>query len=224
MAEKKNAQSLQFATVKPGDQLPDSKVLPPKGKSRFRRLMPILAFLVLLGAAFAGGVYLNYIDLSKVVQDYKLHETPILGKYVPQPKTNFETVPVDQDTQLPLPNSQDGQQQSPNQFQNPLPNTNSLDGNKLPEKVDLEKEIKLRQQEENKKISKMARLYSSMKPEEAVSIMKQLDDDAIIAIFNRMEEEQAAKILALFDAGRAARLSQSMMRVPVKTSADPKLL
>lgn len=217
MAEKKQAQSLQIASVKPG-QVTEPKTVPPK-RSLFRKLIPVFAFLVLLGLAFAGGVYLNYIDLSKMAQ-----QIPVLGKYVPQPKTNFETVPLEQDSQMPLPNSQEAQLQSPNQPPNPMPGESSPEGKKTLDKVDLEKEIKLHQQEENKKISKMARLYASMKPEEAVPIMKQLDDDAIIAVLNRMEEEQAAKILALFDAGRAARLSQSMMRVPVKTSVDPKLL
>lgn len=220
MAEKKKAQSLQLAAVKP-EQMSDPKIVPPK-RSLFRKVMPAFIFLVLLGMAFAGGVYLNYIDLSKAAQ--QMQQIPIFGKYVPQPKTNFETVPVDQDAQLPLPNSQETQQQSPNQLQNPSSGESSPEGKKPSATVDLEKEIKLRQQEENKKISKMARLYANMKPEEAASIMKQLDDDAIIAVLNRMEEEQAAKIFALFDAGRAARLSQSMMRVPVKTSIDPKLL
>lgn len=63
-----------------------------------------------------------------------------------------------------------------------------------------------------KNISKLARLYSAMKPEEAVAIMKLLDEQTIIKILSKMEEDQAAKILANFNADLAARITQKMIK------------
>jgi hypothetical protein len=62
--------------------------------------------------------------------------------------------------------------------------------------------------EEDKKISRVARLYSNMKPEEAAPIMKELDDDLVVTILKKMEDEQAAKILTAMEPQRAAKLTR----------------
>ena len=72
--------------------------------------------------------------------------------------------------------------------------------------------LKKQQQEENKRIGRLARLYGGMKPDEAVGILNRLDDAEVLAIMGKMEEDQVSKILPLFDSSRAARLTQSMMR------------
>ncbi len=75
--------------------------------------------------------------------------------------------------------------------------------------------VKLKGKTDNvntKTIAKLSRLYSSMKPEEAVAIMKHLDDQTIILILSKMEEDQAAKILASFNTDQAARLTQKMIK------------
>jgi hypothetical protein len=211
MAEQKKPPIAQ----QPVQAAQSKKTLPvkPAKRSIFLRLLLILFILVmLLGVGLAAGVYLNLIDLQQIAQTYKLYDYPVLSKYFSKPVTNFETVEIEQDE----PTSQQPQQEQPpavTPIQPPAPSPN-----KEAETVDLEKQIKLRQQEELKKITKLARLYSNMKPEEAVPIMNQLDDEIVIAIFSRMEEEQAAKILALMDAKRAARISQEMIKVkPVST-------
>ncbi|MEM5771059.1 MAG: magnesium transporter MgtE, partial [Bacillota bacterium] len=57
-------------------------------------------------------------------------------------------------------------------------------------------------------ISRLARLYGNMKPEEAAPIMKELDDDLVVTLLRKMEDEQAAKILSAMEAQRAARLTR----------------
>ena len=54
-----------------------------------------------------------------------------------------------------------------------------------------------------------------MKPEEAVPILTQLDDSTVVAVLNKMEEDQAAKILAQFDPAKAAQISQAMLAAAV---------
>ncbi len=84
-------------------------------------------------------------------------------------------------------------------------------------KAEIEKQMKAKQAEERKRISKLARLYNEMKPQEAADVMDSLDDDMAIAILQRMDESQAAKILAKFDPDKSARLTKIMyIGVPAK--------
>lgn len=62
--------------------------------------------------------------------------------------------------------------------------------------------------EADKNISRLARLYGNMKPEEAAPIMKELDDDLVVTLLRKMEDEQAAKILSAMEPQRAARLTR----------------
>lgn len=60
----------------------------------------------------------------------------------------------------------------------------------------------------------LAQYYREMKPEAAVKIMNNLDDNTIVAILPYLEKEQAAKILALMDSVRAASITQILLGNP----------
>lgn len=184
-----------------------SKLPPAKPQKKNRTLTALLIFFLImgiLGAGFAAGVFLNVIDMQKLGQTYKLYDYPIVGKYFTKPLTNFEIIPIEEQ-----PSKEQATTNTP--VANPV-TPSSVTETKIVDKVDLEREIKAKQLEEQKRISKLARLYGAMKPDEAVTIMNQLDDEMVLAIFSRMEEEQVAKILALLDAKRAARLTQEMIK------------
>jgi flagellar motility protein MotE (MotC chaperone) len=51
-----------------------------------------------------------------------------------------------------------------------------------------------------------------MKPEEAVAILNNLDNPTIITVLQKMDEGQAAKILALMNPQRAAVLSKTLLQ------------
>lgn len=189
---------------------------PPKPKGKFSLLKVIvilLALLVIGGAGFAAGVYLNVIDVNKLAANWKLHQYPVIGQYFPAPpQTNFETVdlteadleqPVEAVQQVPSTPVQTNQVTKPEVMAQPeVPLTSE----------ELQKLEKMKQQEEAKRIGKLSRLYGTMKPEEAVPILNQLADQEILAIFSKMEEEQVAKLLAGMDSNRAARLTQAMLK------------
>lgn len=200
-------------TTRPASKAPQTQARPaakappakPQKKNRTLSTLLILFLLIsILGAGFATGVFLNIIDIQKLGQTYKLYDYPLIGKYFTKPQVNFETIPLDEQAPQALPATD----ASAPVLTAPPPAAEKKEA----EKVDLEREIKIKQQEEQKRISKLARLYGAMKPDEAVAIMNQLDDDMVLAIFSRMEEEQVAKILALLDAKRAARLTQEMLK------------
>lgn len=68
--------------------------------------------------------------------------------------------------------------------------------------------------EEAKNISRLARLYGNMKPEEAAPIMRELDDDLVVNLLKKMEDEQAAKILAVMEPQRAAKVTKLLAGKP----------
>lgn len=187
----------------------------------------IFLILILAAVGFAAGVYLKIIDLPTLSQRWKLHSIPFLGQHLPAAATNFETTdggsgPADSPSSaaetpaasvaskpvLPEPTkeltktvAEKGADAQPTTI-------------KTIDPKELERQMKQRKQEEAKRIGKLARLYGGMKPEEAVAIMSQLDDDTVIAIFAKMDEEQVSRILALFEARRAARLTNVIFRGP----------
>ena len=68
-------------------------------------------------------------------------------------------------------------------------------------------------------LSKTARIYSGMKPEEAVQILDNVEDDTVVELLRKMDEQQAAKILALMDSSRAAVLSRKLLLAKGKPMA-----
>lgn len=178
----------------------------PKGapKSGGMRVLWILVALVVVAVigvgGFAAGVYFKWIDIAGVSAKYGLHRYPLVGRYLPQPQTNFEPVEASAPQPVtPAPSTVQPVQQTPPPA--PLP----------PDPAELEKQQKAKV-EEGKRISRLARLYGAMKPEEAVTIINQLDDETAISIFSRMEDEQVAKIMAAMDAKRSARITQTMFK------------
>lgn len=182
-------------------------------KSRFNGIFKVLSILValciLIAIGFVAGVYLKVIDIEKLTQDANLSQYPVVAHFFP--KTNFEPVELEEDvaTNQPIVPGDPKQAQLPATSLFPTP---QLPGSTIITKEELEKQDKIKRQEEAKRISKLARLYGGMKPEAAVAIMKELDDPTVISILGKMEEEQVSKILALFDSTRAARISQDMLR------------
>ena len=55
---------------------------------------------------------------------------------------------------------------------------------------------------------KLAKIYASMRPEDAASILAKLPDDVIIEIVSLMRERSAAKVLSKLDPSTAARISK----------------
>lgn len=194
---------------KPNKNVANPKQQPPSGSGLGLKVLAMLVtLLILVTIGFAAGVYFQFIDVAKLARDMKLDQYPVIGSYLP--KTNFEPVDLAED------DTSAGQEApvQPEQSQKPasafpVPQVITPD---LITPEDLEKQDKLRQQEENKRIGRLARLYGSMKPDEATTIMQELDDATVVAIFSKMEEEQVAKILARFDSKRAASLTQDMLR------------
>ncbi|MBP2640105.1 MAG: hypothetical protein H6Q66_1056 [Firmicutes bacterium] len=166
----------------------------------------LMIFLMILG--IGAGVFYGLGKTPELVAKYKLYDYPLVGQFFPRPKTNFDTIEIIPD------NTKDAAPLIMPSVTAALPNTQTepLKTPILPQDAELAKQQKALQIESAKRISKLARLYGSMKPEEAVPILSKLDDEIILSILGKMEEEQVAKLLPLFDAQKAASLTQMMLK------------
>lgn len=189
--------------------------------SIFLRIFKIVAIafviLALIIGGFFLGVYLRVFDVSQINQKLELYKYPIIGQYFEKPLDAKEEGKGDDKSDKPgkpiiIPDPKAKQQ---GQVEDPLKLTETEknpDGSKpiVLDKAEIDKQLKIRQAEEKKRVSKLARLYGSMKPEKAMPILDALDDDMAIAILSKMEEDQVSKILPLFDTSKSARLTRIM--------------
>lgn len=189
--------------------------------SIFLRIFKIVAIafviLALIIGGFFLGVYLRVFDVSQINQKLELYKYPIIGQYFEKPLDAKEQDKGDDESDRPgkpiiIPDPKAKQQ---GQVEDPLKLTEAEknpDASKpiVLDKAEIDKQLKIRQAEEKKRVSKLARLYGSMKPEKAMPILDTLDDDMAIAILSKMEEDQVSKILPLFDTSKSARLTRIM--------------
>ena len=182
----------------------EPKMVKEKSGSKLKIILIMMILLIIAVAGFAVGIYLKIIDMQGLADKWNLNEKPVIGQYFSPPKTNFETVELEQQSSIVAPTKP---AVAPIvQPETMLPAVRKIDD------VEFQKQLKIKQLEETKRISKVARLYGAMKPAESVVILNSLDDETVLLILNKMEDEPVAKIMALFDARRAAALSQSMLR------------
>lgn len=189
----------------------DRKAAPP-AKKRSRGLLKFAAALAILlmlaGSAVAAGIYFKLIDVAGLAQKYKLNEYPVVGKYFPQPRTNFATVDLPPETgaakDTPPPQTEAQAAPASTPVPAPLPPAATAE--------DIKANLDKAKKEEAKRISRLARLYGEMKPDEAVPILNKLDDATVVAILSKMEDSQVAGIMAQFTPDRAARLTQDMLK------------
>ena len=163
-----------------------------KGKKIVKLLLMLFLLLVLIIGGFALGIYLRIFDTQEANEKLGLYNLPIVGQYFVKPaptKDEMEHTPVE----------------------DAKPEKGKKESKKVTiSKKEIEKQMKERDAQEKKRVSKLARLYNEMKPKDAAEAMDSLDDDLCIAILQRMEEGNAAKILSEFEPSKTARLTQIM--------------
>jgi len=211
------------AVVEEFDEVEEDEDEEEEKSSIFLRILKIGAIVVLILAFIIGGfflgVYLRVFDVSQINDKLELYKYPFIGQYFEKPLVANEESKGSGDPEKPgepivIPDPK-AQTQGQDKTDNPLKLTEEekkADASKpiVLDKEEIEKQLKIRQAEEKKRVSKLARLYGSMKPDKAMPILDALDDDMAIAILSKMEEDQVSKILPLFDTSKSARLTRIM--------------
>ncbi len=176
-----------------------------KGKKILKLIIMLILLVVLIVGGFALGIYLRLFDTQAANEKLGLYNLPIIGQYFVKPaptQDEMENMPVENDK----PDDKD-----------------KKDTKKVTiSKKEIEQQMKEREAAEKKRVSKLARLYNEMKPRDAAEAMDSLDDDLVIAILQRMDEGNAAKVLSEFQPAKTARLTQLMYEGTKKkvTTAD----
>ena len=171
-------------------------------------LFILILLLVLIAGGFALGVYLRLFDTQALNEQYGLHELPVVGEYFVPPAGEQHNAA---ETASSPPASAG------------TPASAAAAPKKAPENVkitkeEIEKQQKEREAAEKKRVTKLARLYNDMKAADAAKVMESLDIDLCIAILQRMDEGNAAKVMAAFEPERAAQITQIIYEgVPQRT-------
>jgi flagellar motility protein MotE (MotC chaperone) len=78
----------------------------------------------------------------------------------------------------------------------------------------VETHVKQMEGERGQMLDQLARVYETMKPNEAAEILSGIDVDTSTDIIRRMKERNAAGVMASLEPRAAARISQRMLRRP----------
>ena len=175
-------------------------VAPSRRKELLKRAGMGLLLVALVIGGFFLGIYLKILDGDEMNKKLGLYDMPIIGQYFVRPTPEDGSTVPDSAAEKAKQEQAQAKKAADDKKSKPVKLT----------KEEIEKLTQQRQAEEKKRVSKLARLYNEMKPEEAAKIMENMESDIVIAIFQRMDESQVSQIMANFDAGKAASISKLM--------------
>lgn len=178
----------------------ETGAVPSRRKIILKRVGIALLLIVLVIGGFFLGIYLKILDGDEMNKKLGLYDMPIIGQYFVRPTPEGESSVPDSAADKAKKEQDKAKKAAEDKKSKPIKLT----------KEEVEKLTQQRQAEEKKRVSKLARLYNEMKPEDAAKIMENMDSDIVIAIFQRMDESQVSQIMASFDAGKAASISKLM--------------
>ena len=178
----------------------ENGVAPSRRKVLLKRAGMGLLLVVLVIGGFFLGIYLQILDGDEMNKKLGLYDMPIIGQYFVRPTPEDGSTVPDSAAEKAKQEQAQAKKAADDKKSKPVKLT----------KEKIEKLTQQRQAEEKKRVSKLARLYNEMKPEDAAKIMENMESDIVITIFQRMDESQVSQIMANFDAGKAASISKLM--------------
>lgn len=189
-------------------------------KKRILQWLGCIVFLLgVVAAGFFAGIYLRIFDVHDINEKIDLYAIPFIGENFVKPVQKMideklaekppEKPPEGEPTE-PEAKPENGKKDETKPEQpKPIPPQEQSKPIVLT-KEEIERQQKEEEAAEKKRVSKLARLYNEMKPEAAADIMAGLDDDIAIAVLQKMDEAQAAKVLAALNPTQSARFTRSI--------------
>ncbi len=181
----------------------------------------IIFFLALLGvSAFAASIYFGVLDDEKVAwvnEKVGLYKLPFIGA-----GEDFEYFAVPEGIEWPPPPEPEPEPEpaenpvvAENKPPAPAPEPPKKEEDKKSKDVkvsqkEIEEQMKAREAAEKKRISKLARIYDNMKPEEAAKALSDVSLDTVVLILQKMDESNAGQVIAKMEPATAARVTQMM--------------
>lgn len=186
-----------------------------KVKKILKTIINILIGLILLTALIIGGFVaavkfdvLGTEDVAMLNEELGLYRLPFVGngRYFevpegvewppsPEPEPEPEPAPAIKE-EPPKEETKPAKEEKPKEV-------------KIDKKAIDEQRAK-REAEEKKRVARLARIYESMKPEQAANALINVDWDTTVLIFQRMSEDSVAQILAKMEPEAAAQLTEML--------------
>ena len=212
------AEAAEAAAVETAEEaLPKKRGILQRILSILKKLALIFLFVCLMCGGFFFGVRLRIIDMDEMNRELELYKYPVIGEYFEEPEP-IEEPPAEESVPDEKPGAKRPAKES---VQTESNKTATASKSVVVDKDEIEKQLKLRQAEEKKRVAKLARLYEQMKPDRAAEILQELDDSVVIAVLQRMDETQVTKILSAFETARSAQITRKIYNGPPPVQQVP---
>ena len=181
-------------------------------------LIGLVLLTVLVVGAFAAAIKFEVLDTEDVAmlnEELGLYRLPFVG--------NGRYFEVPEGVEWPPPPEPEPEPEPPKEEPKPEEKVESPKEEPKEEKKKDEKpkEVKVdkkaideqkakREAEEKKRVTRLARIYENMKPEQAANALVNVDWDTTVLIFQRMNEDSVAQILAKMEPEAAAQLTEML--------------
>ena len=186
-----------------------------KVKKILKTIRNILIGLILLTALVIGGFVaavkfdvLGTEDIAMLNEELGLYRLPFVGngRYFEVPE-GVEWPPPPEPEPEPAPEpavKEEPPKEEPKPAKEEKPKEVKID------KKAIDEQRAKREAEEKKRVARLARIYESMKPEQAANALINVDWDTTVLIFQRMSEDSVAQILAKMEPEAAAQLTEML--------------
>lgn len=176
-------------------------------------LIGLIVLLILIVAGFAAAIKFNVIgteDVAMLNEELGLYRLPFVGngRYFEVPEGVEWPPPPPPPEPEPKPEPVKPAETQPTEPEKPKPAEKPKEV-KVDRKA-IEEQRAKREAEEKKRVTRLARIYESMKPEEAANALINVDWDTTVLIFQRMSEDSVAQILAKMEPEAAAQLTEML--------------
>ena len=181
-------------------------------------IIGLVVLMLLVVGAFVAAVKFDVLDTEDIAslnEELGLYRLPFVGngRYFEVPE-GVEWPPPPEPEPEPEPKPEVVAQEQPS-AEKPKPEEKPKPKEEKPKEVKVdrkavEEQRAKREAEEKKRVTRLARIYENMKPQEAADALVNVDWDTTVLIFQRMNEDSVAQILAKMEPEAAAQLTEML--------------
>ena len=170
-------------------------------------LIGLIVLVILIVGGFAAAIKYGVISTENVAmlnEELGLYRLPIVG--------NGKYFEVPEGVEWP-PKEEEPQKETPLEPEPVVEEKPKVEQKPTEVKIDrkaVEEQRAQREAEEKKRVTRLARIYESMKPEDAANALINVDWDTTVLILQRMSEDSVAQVLSKMEPEAAAQLTDML--------------
>ena len=180
-------------------------------------IIGLVVLTLLVVAGFTAAIKFDLLsteDVAMLNEELGLYRLPFVGngRYfeVPEGVEWPPPEPPPEPEPKPEPEPEKPPEPEPKPEEKPKPKPEEKPKEVKVDRKAIEEQRAKREAEEKKRITRLARIYENMKPQEAADALVNVDWDTTVLIFQRMNEEAVAQILAKMEPSAAAQLTEML--------------